>query len=81
MAKTTLNLSDTTVNAFISGAPLQEKKENESPKKERKNKIISITLRQSDLEAMDNFCEDTGMSRSNLVRMAVKKYMEEYYRK
>lgn len=74
--KTTLN---TGVNDFIGGASL---KENKAPvQKERKNKVISITLRQSDLKAMDDFCAETGMSRSNLVRLAVQKYIDGYNRK
>lgn len=73
--KTTLK---TGVNDFIAGAAL---KENKVPVKERKNKVISITLRQSDLQSMDDFCNETGMSRSNLVRLAVQKYIEEYNRK
>ena len=74
--KTTLK---TGVNAFIAGAPLKEKKT--TVQKERKNKVISITLRQSDLQSMDDFCAETGMSRSNLVRLAVQKYIDEYNRK
>ena len=73
--KTTLK---TDVNSFLDGAPLQGHK---PLQKERKNKIISITLRQSDLKSMDDFCNETGMSRSNLVRLAVQQYIEEYHRK
>ena len=76
MAKTTLK---TGINNFLSEAPLQEKKP--SVQKEKKDKVISITLRKSDLDAMDNFCNETGMSRSNLVRLAVQQYIEEYNRK
>lgn len=73
--KTTLK---TDVNSFLDGAPLQEHK---PLQKEKKNKIISITLRQSDLQSMDDFCNETGMSRSNLVRLAVQKYIEKYNKK
>ena len=80
MAKSTLKTNmGNGINDFLSGAPLKEKK---APvKKERKNKVISITLRQSDLQSMDDFCNETGMSRSNLVRLAVQQYIEEYNRK
>lgn len=76
MVKTTLK---TDVNNFLAEAPLQGKKT--SVQKEKKNKVISITLRQSDLISMDDFCAETGMSRSNLVRLAVQKYIDEYNRK
>lgn len=77
MAKTTLQIGNA-VKGFVSGAPLQEK---QTPIKERKNKVISITLRQSDLQSMDDFCAKTGMSRTNLVRLAVQQYIDEYNRK
>ena len=66
------------VNSFISDAPLQEKK---SVLKERKNKVISITLRQSDLSSIDDFCAETGMSRSNLIRLATQDYIDKYHKK
>lgn len=77
MAKATLNFGNE-ANDFISNAPLQEKK---TVQKEKKNKVISITLRPSDLEIMEDLCAKTGMSRSNLIRLAVQDYVEKYGRK
>ena len=76
--KTTLQLGQTDVNNFIGDAPLQEK---QFIQKERKNKVISITLRQSDLSSIDDFCAGTGMSRSNLIRLAVQDYIDKYRKK
>lgn len=70
MAKSTLNFG---ADSFVEAAPL---KETQSIKRERKNKTISMTLRQSDLDLMDRYCDETGMSRSNLIRLAVRKYIE-----
>lgn len=61
------------IDAFTKGAPLQQ--QSVLIKKEKKDKTISITLRQSDLDAMNAYCEKTGMSRSNLIRLAVAKYI------
>lgn len=77
MAKTTLNFDDEIISDFIAGAPLHEKKASSN----RKNRNISITLRDIDLEIMNSFCEKTGMSRSNLVRLAVQAFVEDYRKK
>lgn len=61
------------IDAFTSGAPLQQ--QSAQVKREKKNKTISITLRQSDLDAMNAYCDKTGMSRSNLIRIAVAEYI------
>lgn len=73
MSKSTLNFGNTNADAFVGAAPLRE---NKVVKKEKKDKTISMTLRQSDLDMMDKYCDETGMSRSNLIRLAVKKYIE-----
>ena len=75
MAKTMnfSNANESAINAFTNGAPLQQ--QSLQIKKEKKDKTISITLRQSDLDAMNEYCEKTGMSRSNLIRLAVAKYI------
>lgn len=76
------NIQNEAEQAIINAAPLQEKSSATTKKaKEKKNKVISITLRQSDLEIMEDLCAKTGMSRSNLIRLAVQDYVEKYSRK
>lgn len=76
MAKTTLNFDDVTVSDFIAGAPLQEKKMGKG--KEKRNQVISITLRQSDLDAMADYCSSSGLTRSSLIRVAVREYINNH---
>lgn len=75
MAKTTLHTGQSDVNGFIDDAPLQEKK---PVQKERMNKVISITLRQSDLDEMDRFCAEKGMNRSIFLRLAASEYISKF---
>lgn len=77
MAKKTLNFEAGNISDFIAGAPLQEKQKKPAVSvKEKKNKVVSITLRQSDVDAIESFCAKTGTSRSNLIRIAVRTYID-----
>lgn len=69
------DLDSKEIHKIIKAAPLQDRA---LPKKEKRDVRVSFTVKQSELEMMDQFCDAAGLTRSNLIRQAVIEYVRKH---
>lgn len=67
------NVNKEAEKAIVDAAPLQEKA---PAKKEKRDTRVSLTMKASELEIMDRFCEKSGLTRSSFFRLAGFEYIK-----
>lgn len=69
------DLNNKVVQKIVEAAPLQDRA---LQKKEKRDVRVSFTVKQSELEMMNQFCDASGINRSNLIRQAVIEYVKKH---